>query len=272
MNNLKKRTLSGIIFIALITGSLLAGSWYFGILFLVAAAACQIEFYRMVKHANVYPSKIAGITTGVILFGVSFAIASGKIDSNAIFILLPLAIFLFIIELYRKKDKGTENIATGVLGIIYIALPFSLINFIVFDSAGEYSPELMIALLLLIWTYDTCAYLFGVTLGKHRLFERISPKKSWEGAIGGALATIISSLLYTKFIPDISHIHWVILATLIVVVSTYGDLSESLIKRQFAVKDSGNLMPGHGGLLDRFDSLLFAVPVFICYIKMFLLP
>ena len=269
MNNLTKRTLSGIIFIVLIIGSLFAGSWSFGILFLIVLAACQIEFYQMLKNAQEYPSKVTGVAIGIVLFGISFAIASGRIDPKVIFILFPLTIFLFIIELYRKKDKGTENIAAGVLGIIYISLPFSLSNFIVFDSNHVYSPKLMLALLLLIWTYDTFAYLSGVTFGKHKLFERISPKKSWEGAIGGALVTICSSLLYAKFIPEISHIHWIILSALIVVVSTYGDLSESLIKRQFSVKDSGNLMPGHGGLLDRFDSFLFAVPVFVCYIKIF---
>ena len=270
MSNLIKRALAGLVLIILVIGSLLIGSWTFGILFLLIMIGCQFEFYKLTKHAQIHPSKIVGNVLGVLIFTASFAIASGKIDPSVVFILFPVVIFFFIIELYRKKEKATENIAVGVLGMIYIILPFSLSNFIVFDSGYEYSSKFMIALLVLIWTYDTCAYLFGVTLGKHRLFERISPKKSWEGAVGGAVATICSSLLYIKFIPEISSIHWIVLSTLVVVVSTFGDLSESMIKRQFSIKDSGSLIPGHGGLLDRFDSLLFAAPIFACYLRFIL--
>ena len=270
MSNLVTRALAGIVFIVLIIGSLLLGSLTFGILFLLITIGCMTEFYRMVQQSQLYPSKIAGILIGISIFTGSFAIASGKIDSTVAFVLFPLLIILFVVELYRKKEKGTENVAVGVLWIIYIVLPFSLSNFIVFGANHEYSSKYMIALLVLIWTYDTFAYIFGITLGKHRLFVRISPKKSWEGAIGGALATICSSLLYTKFIPEVSCLHWIILSALVIIVSTYGDLSESLMKRQFMVKDSGSLIPGHGGLLDRFDSLLFAAPVFACYLKLIL--
>ena len=120
----------------------------------------------------------------------------------------------------------------------------------------------------IIWIYDSAAYLFGVSFGRHRLFERISPKKSWEGAIGGALAALAASYAAFIFIPEISLVNWIVLSALIIVSATLGDLTESMIKRSFGVKDSSNLIPGHGGILDRFDSLFFVVPVVVLYLKL----
>ena len=229
------------------------------------------EFYNLTKGTGIRPRKTAGMLTGILLFGISFMVASGKVPATTCFIFFPLLLSFFIAELYRKSEHPLENIATGMLGVVYVAVPLSLANFIVFPGNGSYSPNLMIALLVLIWVYDSGAYLFGVSLGKHRLFERISPKKSWEGAIGGMLVAFAAAFFISKQIREIPLIHWLVLALLVILISTFGDLSESLLKRQFGLKDSGRIIPGHGGLLDRFDSLFFAIPVFVCYVE-FVVP
>jgi phosphatidate cytidylyltransferase len=176
-------------------------------------------------------------------------------------------------ELYRKKDKSVENIAVTIFSIVYLAIPLSLVNYLVFPEIfkeNTYTPKLLIALFILIWIYDSGAYLVGVSIGKHRLFERISPKKSWEGAIGGALIAMLAAWLISGFIPEIKLIHWIAISILTVISSTFGDLTESLFKRLFGIKDSGTIFPGHGGVLDRFDSLFFAVPVIVMYLKLFI--
>jgi phosphatidate cytidylyltransferase len=132
-----------------------------------------------------------------------------------------------------------------------------------------YTPKLLIALFSLIWIYDSGAYLVGISIGKHRLFERISPKKSWEGAVGGTMSALIAAYFIAGFIPEIKLAHWLAIGFLTVVSATFGDLTESMLKRYFGIKDSGNLLPGHGGILDRFDSLFFAAPVLVFYLKLF---
>ena len=146
-----------------------------------------------------------------------------------------------------------------------VALPFSLLNFILFINGLQ--PYILLAVFATIWVNDTGAYLVGVSIGKHRLFERISPKKSWEGFVGGALAALISGYLFSIYIPEINLINWLIFSEIIVVFGTYGDLMESLVKRTVDVKDSGTIIPGHGGLFDRFDSMLLAAPVIFIYLS-----
>lgn len=268
MKNLITRSLAGIVFVIVTLGSLFAGKYGFALFFLFVLTGGLAEFYKLPRNSPVHPSKWAGIVTGILLFSISFLTASRQLLSESYLILFPVVLLFFIAELFRKKELPMENIACGILGIIYVALPLSLSNFIVFDE-GRYDYRLMISLFVLIWVYDSGAYLFGVSLGRHRLFERISPKKSWEGAVGGMLAALAMAWPLSAY-TGIDLLHWLVMAFLIVVASTWGDLSESLLKRQFGLKDSGHLIPGHGGLLDRFDSLLFAVPVFVCYLKLVL--
>jgi len=135
-------------------------------------------------------------------------------------------------------------------------------------EGNTYTPKLLIAVFVLIWIYDSGAYLVGVSIGKHRLFERISPKKSWEGAIGGTLTAMLAAYFISGFIPEIKLVHWLAISILTVVSSTFGDLTESMFKRYFGIKDSGNILPGHGGILDRFDSLFFAAPFVVTYLKL----
>jgi phosphatidate cytidylyltransferase len=253
--------------------AIVASQYSFALLFLVILTASISEFSNLYKQSEVRPNQFFAYSVSIILFVVSFLIAKGIIETKYLFGLLPFFLIIMAAELYRKKDKAAENIAVTIFSIIYLAIPLSLISFLVFPEilgGNTYTPKILIALFALIWIYDSGAYLVGVSIGKHRLFERISPKKSWEGAIGGTLIAITACYFISGFIPEIKLIHWIAISILTVVSSTFGDLTESMFKRYFGIKDSGNILPGHGGVLDRFDSLFFAAPVIVVYLKLFI--
>lgn len=273
MKNFITRSITGLIFVCIILGSLLLGEISYAIIFAAILIGALIEFYSFFKDGIYKPSKIIGYVSGVIFFFISYLVAANILSLQWVFSLFPFLLLIFVFELYSNKINPIENIAISFLSLIYLAVPISLINFLVFPSfedSKHFTPDILIAILATIWIYDSSAYLFGISFGRHRLFERISPKKSWEGLIGGAIIAIASSYVISLFIPEISLFHWIILSVLIVVSATFGDLTESLIKRTIGVKDSSNLFPGHGGILDRFDSLLFAVPVVVLYLKLFI--
>nr|MBD3622806.1 phosphatidate cytidylyltransferase [Sunxiuqinia sp.] len=271
MKNLFVRTLTGIAFIGVIIGSLLTGKYTFGVLFLFIMVIGLREFFNFFNNAEISPNKWLACAIAVLFFITFFLVGSGVLPQISYYCLIPIFLLVFITELYRKKKFPFENMAAGILGLIYIALPLSMISLMVFTADHEYNPSLLFALFALIWTYDSGAYLFGMTFGKHRLFERISPKKSWEGAIGGALSAVVAAWAIAHFfMPSIALYHWIILALITVVSATFGDLTESLFKRQFNLKDSSNFLPGHGGILDRFDSLFFAIPSVVLYSKLFI--
>jgi phosphatidate cytidylyltransferase len=275
MKNLVLRTFTGIIYVALVTAGILVNSYTFLILFSLVIVLCLQEFYGLIgatKKASVNP--YFNCLGGILLFGATFFYTSG-ITGNTIFILYLLyLVAIFVSELYRKKEDPLKNLAYAFLGQIYITLPLTLLNILAFrtDSFGElqYHPILILALFVFIWINDSGAYLVGVTIGKHRLFERISPKKSWEGFFGGLIFTALSSLAFYHFEPQIPYYHWIGIAIMVVIFGTWGDLIESLMKRTLGVKDSGSALPGHGGFLDRFDSLLLAVYGMFFYIQLFI--
>lgn len=270
MKNLFVRTLTGIAFTGVVIGSLILSEYSFGLLFLFVLIIGLKEFFSFFKNAEISPNFLLSMLVGCSIFVTFFLIGTGLLPKAAYYCLIPIFLLIFIAELYRKKLFPFENMAAGILGIIYIAMPLSMINLLVFSDDHVYNPSLLLALFAIIWTYDSGAYLFGMSFGKHRLFERISPKKSWEGAIGGAFSAIGSAALISHyFVPEISIIHWVIIALITVVFATFGDLTESQFKRQFNLKDSSHFLPGHGGILDRFDSLFFAVPSVVLYFKLF---
>lgn len=270
MKNLFVRTLTGIVFTVVIVGGLLLGQVAYAILFSLILLGAMAELLRISKASGVSPANLLTLASGSLVFLIFFFTGMSFLPMNAYFGLTVLLPLIFIVELYRKKEKPVKNIAASLFSLIYIALPLSLTTFLVFKEGQEYSPSLLLALFAIIWTYDSGAYLFGVSLGRHRLFERVSPKKSWEGAIGGGLSAIaVSWVISTYFLPEIGLAHWIGIAVTTVVFATFGDLAESLLKRQFNLKDSGNFLPGHGGILDRFDSLLFAAPAVVVYLKVF---
>jgi len=271
LKNLLVRSLTGIVFVAVMLAGLFLGEFTYGILFLAILLGMLYEFFNITGSLGFQPHRFIASLTGALTFVLSFLIASERISPLWFFSIFPFILITFVNELFANKKHSLQNIAISLSALIYAALPVSLSNYLVFSKFhGHYSATLFLALLIIIWVYDSGAYLFGVSFGKHRLFERISPKKSWEGAIGGTLLALGAAAVIAQYITQISLMHWLILGFLIVVASTLGDLTESMIKRQFGVKDSGSIFPGHGGILDRFDSLLFAIPVFVCYLEVFI--
>ncbi len=273
MKKLITRTITGVVLVLFILSAILASQYSYVLLFLLILAGSLIEFSGFFNKTSVNPNKGLSLPISFILFLGTFFIARNKLPLSYISILFPMLLAIMAAELYRKKEKPIENIAVTIFSIIYLAIPLSLTNFLVFSkliNQNSYSPNLLIALFVLIWAYDSGAYLFGVSFGKHRLFERISPKKSWEGAIGGTLTAVLAAYLISGFIPEIKLVHWIAISLLTVVSSTFGDLTESMFKRYFGIKDSGRILPGHGGVLDRFDSFFYAAPVIFMYLKLFI--
>lgn len=263
------RTLSGAFFVSLVIASILIHQYLFLAVFAVIAAWAVSEFHRLTNHQpDVDVNQWLGVVGAILLFGASFLFASG-IQQQPIFSVYGFYVALVLVfGLYQKRINPIHNWAYFLLGQIFVALPFALLNFIMFVDGMQ--PLILLALFVTIWVNDTGAYLFGITFGKHRLFERISPKKSWEGFFGGALAASVSGYIFSLFIPQLSLFEWIIFSEIIVVFGTYGDLIESLLKRTVNVKDSGTAIPGHGGLLDRFDSMLLAAPVIYIYLSFIL--
>ncbi|MFT7363875.1 MAG: phosphatidate cytidylyltransferase, partial [Algoriphagus sp.] len=155
------------------------------------------------------------------------------------------------------------------LGIFYVAVPFSLLNLAVFSVDGVYMYEILIGCLLILWATDTGAYFAGTRFGKTKLFERVSPKKSWEGFLGGAFSAIGVAFILARYFHVIEDWKWLVIAGIIIIAGTYGDLIESLFKRSIEIKDSGNGLPGHGGFMDRFDGLLLSAPFITAFLKIF---
>ena len=266
MNNFVKRSISGFLFVILVVGSILLSDILFAFVFAAITCFTVREFQKMTNQqpdVNVNLWVVTG--GGILLFLSSFLYASGTVGYPIFSIYGLYLVLVFVSELYRQNQNALHNWAYFVLGQLFVVLPFSLLNFIIYIDG--YQPIILLSVFVTIWVNDTGAYLVGVTFGKHRLFERISPKKSWEGFVGGALAALISGYVFSLFIPEISLLKWFAFSEIIVLSGTFGDLIESLMKRTVHVKDSGNVIPGHGGLLDRFDSMLLAAPVIFIYLS-----
>jgi phosphatidate cytidylyltransferase len=221
---------------------------------------------------------IIGILTSLSAYVLSTLIASGFLSAKYITILPLFLLTAMIIELYGKNEKPFDSLAHTFFPVLYIGLPLCLFPFAAFSHtglstllpySGTFSPGIVIGFFALTWANDTGAYLVGITFGRHRLFERISPKKSWEGFFGGLIFAAMLGWLLSGWLGVVSSIHWVVIALIVSVFGTYGDLIESMLKRSVDTKDSGNIMPGHGGFLDRFDSALTAFPVVYIFILLF---
>jgi phosphatidate cytidylyltransferase len=268
-NNLTQRVIAALVGAVVIVGSLISGMWFYFIVFLFISVITQLEFYKLVGLDGMLPLKTFGTICGIILFTISFLVESGMIPAKYYIIMFPLIACAYMIYLYRKRvAKPFRGIAFTFLGIIYVMVPFSLLNVVIFDP-GHYTYMLVLGSLLILWANDTGAYFTGVRFGKRKLFERVSPKKSWEGFVGGVIFAIGMSLLLNHFTNILEVWQWITIALLIVIGGTYGDLVESLFKRSMEIKDSGRLIPGHGGFLDRFDGLLLSMPFIAAFLKIF---
>lgn len=267
--------MTGIIFVAVLLGAICSHPYAYLIVFSLITGLTLWEIYGLMKHyQNASVQRAIGSLGGVYLFFATFVYANGMGGGK---IFLPYLLFLMytlIGELYYKAEKPINNWAFTLFAQIYCAGFFSLLNFIaaIPDTPGEiaYTPLFVLAIFVFVWVNDTGAYVVGSQIGKRRLFERISPKKSWEGFYGGLFFALVASQVFSCFVPDVSWYNWLGLAATIVVFGTWGDLTESLLKRTLGVKDSGHVLPGHGGMLDRFDSVLMATPAAYIYIEYFI--
>lgn len=271
-SNFLQRAITGVIFVAVLVGCILGGPISFTILFALISALTINEFGNIVNRMEyTRMNKPISILAGLFLF-LCFGYIGVVPGANEIFIpYLFLILYLFISELYKKQPNPLNNWAYAMMSQIYIALSFALLNVLAYhssatESVSQYNPILPLSIFIFNWVNDTGAYCTGMLFGKHRLFERISPKKSWEGSIGGAVFSIIAAIVLAHFFTFLSTGVWIGLGLTVVVFGTWGDLTESLMKRTLGIKDSGNILPGHGGMLDRFDSTLMAVPAAVVYL------
>ena len=276
-NNFIQRAITGIIFVGVLIGCILGGPISFTLLFALITALTIHEFGVIIsKQPDVEINKPICMLASVFLF---FGFAYLGVMPGQTEILIPylfLIIYLLVSELYLKKKNPLNNWAYAMMSQIYIALSFAMLNVLAYHSIGnegelsnyqvQYNPILPLSIFIFTWINDTGAYCTGMLFGKHRLFERISPKKSWEGSIGGGVFSIIAAIVMAHYFPFMPISIWIGLALTVVIFGTLGDLTESLLKRTIGIKDSGNIFPGHGGMLDRFDSTLMAVPAAVVYL------
>lgn len=270
LKNMVVRATTGIVYVALLVGCILSGPVGSLLFFATVAAATAWEFSTLVnRHMGTDINRPIVAISAVLL---NLAIWSRQWDTTNASMWLVLysftLFFLIISELYRKADNPLGNWVYSLAAQLYIALPFALAHVITTGAKAEYTWMVVLALFVFLWTNDTGAYLAGSALHKvfpAKLFPRISPNKSWIGSIGGGLLTVGVSLVFAYMEPCMSTTTWTGMALVVVVSGTWGDLIESLIKRQMGIKDSGNILPGHGGLLDRFDSALLSIPAVVTY-------
>ncbi len=261
LKNFVTRALSGLLFVVIMLACIWKSDFFYGGLFLFITIFGLIEFYKMVNKKEgvaVYlPLAVAG---GALLFITSFMVFFIGYEELLLSIDFIYLFVLMAVELFRNQRDAVLNIAHTMMGYIYVALPISLLTYV--ESYPEFGKRLLICFFIIIWASDTGAYLAGVCFGKHKMFERISPKKTWEGFAGGLAFAFLCGFIFCQFsIVPYTMLTWFGISAVIFVFGVLGDLVESMMKRNVGVKDSGNFMPGHGGLLDRFDSALFAAPV-----------
>lgn len=285
-SNLTQRIITGLLGSAAIIYGLAVSEWaYFAIFFIICFFSLR-EFYKLSAFDGLLPLKTVGIIIGMAIFCLSFFIERKDIDPKYYFIIFPLMALVYMIKLYKKGEyKPFTNIAFTFLGIFYIAIPIALLNHVVFHERANdvnftnsvtntYSFQVILGILLILWATDTGAYFAGTFLGKHKLFERISPKKTWEGFIGGAVLAGIIAFVFNLILANhnkqfLTVTDWIVITVIIVVGGTFGDLVESLLKRSIEIKDSGSSIPGHGGFLDRFDGLFISAPFVVAYLEIF---
>lgn len=265
---MKTRAITGFFFVLVMLGSVLAGQITFTIFFTVLSLLCLHEFYKLVRQADIRPNLMAGMINGGILFlSVAYTFYLQDTAENHKILLLPVLTLslIFITELFRTEPNPFTNIGFTFLGLIFTVIPFSFFHGLGF-VAGNFNSHFPLGFLLMLWANDTGAYLTGRWLGRTKLFERHSPKKTWEGFFGGVVIAALVGFILSIYFKELLWNQWISVAIIIGCVGTLGDLVESMLKRSLNIKDSGGILPGHGGLLDRFDGLLLAAPIVYIYL------
>ncbi len=269
LKNLLTRAGFGLLFVVVMLVCIWKTNLYFGTLFMILTILGMNEFFQMAnKREDLSVNKIMSIIGGALLFLVTYMVCFLQVDLMWYSIVFVYLAILMIVELFRCKTNPLLNIAIACMGILYVSLPFSLMCYVA--SIPSYGNYLLMSFFIIIWMSDTGAYLAGVTLGKHKMFERISPKKTWEGFAGGLIFAMLFGVVLSKITPvPLDCLTWVLFSAVIFVFGVLGDLVESMLKRNLSIKDSGKFLPGHGGLLDRFDSSLIAAPALFMMVLIF---
>lgn len=279
MKNLIVRSITGVFFVtAVVTCFLRPEAMMF--LFALVTGLTIWEFTGIVNNLeNVTVNRLVSTVAGVYFFLAMAGFCAGMVPSSAFIPYLLTVVWLFVSELYTRAVNPIDNWAYTMLSQMYIALPLSMINVLAFQTADGmvmYNRLLPLSIFIFLWTNDSGAYCCGSLLGKHKLFPRVSPGKSWEGSIGGGILVLVVAAAIAVFgggedsgTSMVELLRWMGLGLVVVVFGTLGDLVESLFKRTIGIKDSGNILPGHGGMLDRFDSTLMAVPAAVVYLYTF---
>ena len=270
-STLKTRGLTAIVFIAVMMAGIFVNSYSFILLMSVIIGGCIWEFQSITCEKNLLRMVIS--IAGAVAFSLFIAANNllavpNQFMMDGLFILILSGIAICILELYTHSDKPYQNISFAFFSLMYYGLFISCIYFISFEATGIYNPWLVFSIIAMTWTNDTMAYMVGSQVGKNKMFPRISPNKTWEGTIGGVLFTIVVAFIFHYFLGLYSPFQWFIIAIIIGVFGTIGDLVESLLKRSINVKDTGTLLPGHGGLLDRFDSFTFHLPLTVYFLEL----
>ncbi len=266
-SNFKQRVITGLIGTSVFVLGITFHQYSYLLITFLLLNLCLWEFLNLVK-SEALPEKVITIITANTLLFLSYSIAKGVLPMKTLMVLIPFSSLVFFLELFRKKEAPFTNVAFSFLSIVYIALPSSLLHFTTIVG-GEYHWEIMLGIILLLWTSDTFAYFTGKLVGRTKLFERISPKKTWEGSFGALVFAIGMAYGLSLYFPIFELQQWVVLAVIIVICGGMGDLVESLLKRSFDIKDSGTILPGHGGFLDRFDGLFLSIPFITTYLVLF---
>ncbi|TVR78023.1 MAG: phosphatidate cytidylyltransferase [Chitinophagaceae bacterium] len=274
MQGFKTRAISAVVFVILMAGGILWSYYSYVFLFFILMNLLINEYINILKNVR-KPNNVSRFykpilfTTASVGFIFSTLVNSGAWPLQMMAVPLALLFFIFILELYSNAEAPLRNVAFNVLGIIYIALPIILSQFLISNENNIYDGSLLMGVVVMIWVNDMMAYLVGSRFGKTPLFKRISPKKTWEGSLGGLFGCIVVAVSAYFLVGILNWNDWLGIAGIVFIFGTYGDLVESLMKRNFNIKDSGNFMPGHGGFLDRFDALLFTIPFVVFYLLLF---
>ncbi len=269
MSNLTQRFITGFIGVAIVLSAIFYSELTSLLLIMFISSMSLFEFYKLSKNDNIHPHIVLGIAIGAIVF-LPLIFGTFMQNINLLPLLFVLPYFIFIRELYSKSEKPFTNIAYTLLGNIYISAPMFMFFLISFQGAGEdYKPMNLFGYFFILWANDIGGYTAGRIWGKHKLFERISPKKTWEGFVGAGILSFGMGFLIAHYCTAFTLTQWLVIAGIIFITGVLGDLVESMFKRSLVIKDSGSLLPGHGGFLDRFDGLFLSAPFVFFYLTMF---
>lgn len=259
LNELQQRVLIALPGAALLLGAIYWNAWSYFVVFGVLCFLTQFEFYKMLSFSGYRPFKTLGLTSGMLLYGFLFLIQLYPELLSWAFLLIVVPMFAYILQLYKPSRTPFPDVGLTFLGVFYVALPYGLLHVVSFEG-DTYFPDRVLGFMCFLWASDTGAYFSGKQFGRTKLFFRISPKKTWEGSIGGIGLAVLIGLGVSFLFDSLSRPVWMGLAAVVAVMGIYGDLVESQLKRSLRIKNSGRSLPGHGGFMDRFDGLLLAVP------------